>query len=66
MTKNQSAVLLGRRGGKARAKSLSASQRSLQARRAVQARWAKLKESKEVLPVVVPVTVEDRPSFVVF
>ncbi|HLJ13434.1 MAG TPA: hypothetical protein VKV15_02985 [Bryobacteraceae bacterium] len=41
--KNASAVALGRRGAKARMKKLTSEQRSEIARRAVQARWAKVK-----------------------
>lgn len=48
--KNPAAVALGRlgglKGGKARAKKLTAEQRSEIARRAVVARWAKRKEKK--------------------
>jgi len=48
--KNAAAVALGREGGKkggpARAASLSSKQRSESARKAVQARWAKAKELK--------------------
>ncbi|HEV2323844.1 MAG TPA: hypothetical protein VGS10_07820 [Terracidiphilus sp.] len=39
--KNPAAVSLGRKGGEARAKSLTAEQRSEAARKAVKARWAK-------------------------
>jgi hypothetical protein len=39
--KNAAAVLLGRRGGKATAKNLTAEQRKVSARLAAQARWAK-------------------------
>ena len=46
--KNPYAVALGRRGGKARVKSLSPEERSAAARKAVLARWAKAKkESSE-------------------
>jgi hypothetical protein len=41
MAKNPAAVALGRKGGKARAKALTKTQRSEAARKAVQARWAK-------------------------
>jgi len=41
--KNKYAAALGKKGGKARAKSLSAQQRSEGARQAVLARWAKAK-----------------------
>lgn len=41
--KNTAAVELGRRGGKARARKLTAEQRSEAARKAVEARWAKLR-----------------------
>jgi len=41
--KNPHAVALGRKGGKARAKNLTAEQRSGEARKAVLARWAKAK-----------------------
>jgi len=41
--KNKYAVGLGRKGGKARAKSLTAKERSESARKAVLARWAKEK-----------------------
>lgn len=40
--KNPAAVALGRRGAKARLKSLTSEQRSAQARLAVQARWSKI------------------------
>jgi len=43
MKKNPYAVALGRKGGKARAKSLTKQQRSEEARKAVLARWAKAK-----------------------
>jgi hypothetical protein len=39
--KNAAAVALGRRGGYARAKKLTPEERSLSARKAVEARWAK-------------------------
>jgi len=49
--KNQHAVALGRlgglKGGKARAKKLTAKQRSESARHAVKARWAKAKGEKK-------------------
>lgn len=41
--KSRAAIELGRRGGKARAKNMTAEQRSEQARAAVKARWAKQK-----------------------
>ncbi len=41
--KNEAAVQLGRRGGKATAKKLTAEQRKQSARKAAQARWAKRK-----------------------
>jgi len=41
--KNQHAVALGRKGGQKRAKNLTAEQRSEGARKAVLARWAKVK-----------------------
>jgi len=41
--KNQHAVALGRKGGKARAKRLTDQERSEAARKAVLARWAKRK-----------------------
>jgi hypothetical protein len=41
--KNPHAVALGRKGGKARAKSLSSQERTEGARKAVLARWAKVK-----------------------
>jgi hypothetical protein len=41
--KNQHAVALGKKGGKARAKNLSSQARSEGARKAVLARWAKAK-----------------------
>jgi hypothetical protein len=50
MVKNKAAVALGRRGGKkggpARAAKLTAAQRSDSARKAVQARWAKVREER--------------------
>lgn len=42
--KNPAAVALGKKGGKARAKKLTAKELSDQGRRAIQARWAKTKE----------------------
>jgi hypothetical protein len=42
-TKNAAAVALGRKGGKARAEKLTPEQRSESARKAVEARWAKLR-----------------------
>jgi len=39
--KNPAAVALGRKGGKARLKTMTAEQRSESARKAVQARWKK-------------------------
>lgn len=42
--KNPAAVALGRKGGKAYAKNTSPEQRKESARRAAQARWAKLKK----------------------
>jgi len=41
--KNPHAVALGKKGGKARAKNLTSEQRSEGARKAVLARWQKLK-----------------------
>ncbi len=41
MPKNPAAVELGRKGGNARAKALSAAQRKLIAQKAAKARWAK-------------------------
>ena len=41
--KNKAAVALGRKGGKARAKKMTAKQRSEAARMAVRTRWAKKK-----------------------
>jgi hypothetical protein len=40
--KHPGAVALGRRGGRKRAQNLSAGEREAQARKAVQARWAKI------------------------
>ena len=42
-TKNSYAVEFARKGGKARAKKLTAEQRKTSARKAAQARWAKQK-----------------------
>jgi len=42
--KNPAAVELGRKGGKARAKNMTAEQRRESARKAVDARWAKTRE----------------------
>lgn len=42
--KNAAAVALGRKGGHARAKKLTPEERSDSARKAVEARWAKLKK----------------------
>jgi hypothetical protein len=51
MKKNAAAVALGRlgglKGGKARAASLTAAERSASARKAVLARWAKAKKAEE-------------------
>ncbi len=51
ITKNPVAVALGRKGGKkggpARAAKLTAVQRSESARKAVQARWARVKQPRE-------------------
>ena len=44
--KNRAAAELGSRGGKARAKKLSKEERSEQARKAVQARWARTKNQE--------------------
>jgi hypothetical protein len=41
--KNAAAVALGRKGGKARARRLTPAQRSEAARKAVEARWARLR-----------------------
>jgi hypothetical protein len=43
--KNKHAVALGKKGGTARAKNMTAKERSEGARKAVQARWSKLKKS---------------------
>lgn len=43
--KNPAAVTLGRKGGRARAKKLTAEERSDAARKAVEARWAKIDAS---------------------
>jgi hypothetical protein len=43
--KNQAAVSLGRKGGKARAKKLTAKQRKEGAQKAALARWAKVKKN---------------------
>jgi hypothetical protein len=43
--KNPAAVALGRKGGQARAKSLTPQERSASARKAVEARWAKIDAS---------------------
>jgi len=42
--KNQAAVALGRKGGRARARNMTPEQRADAARKAVQARWAKTRE----------------------
>lgn len=42
--KNPAAVALGRKGGKARAKNMTAEQRRDSARKAIDARWAKTRE----------------------
>jgi hypothetical protein len=47
MKKNKAAVLLGRKGGKARAAKLSPQERSASARKAANARW---KTEKKVKP----------------
>lgn len=44
MAKDKAAVALGRKGGKARAKALTAKERSEAARAAVKARWGKAKK----------------------
>ena len=43
--KNKAAAALGKKGGRARAKSMTAKQRSEAARKAVEARWSKEKAS---------------------
>jgi hypothetical protein len=45
--KDPAAVALGRRGGLARAKTMSARQRSEASRYAVNVRWAKAKQAKQ-------------------
>jgi hypothetical protein len=45
--KNQAAVALGRKGGKATAQNRTAQERSEAARKAVEARWAKTKDLVE-------------------
>lgn len=45
MAKNQAAVSLGRKGGKAYVKNHSAHERKAAARRAAEARWAKQKKA---------------------
>ena len=45
--KNPAAVALGRRGGKARGRRLTAERRSEIARKAARARWAKAKARKK-------------------
>lgn len=56
--KDPAAVALGRKGGKkggpARAAKLTAKQRSESARKAVQARWAKVREAKDYVAVKRP------------
>jgi hypothetical protein len=47
--KNAAAVALGRRGGNATAKSLTAAQRKSSARRAAEARWAQEKAELKTL-----------------
>jgi hypothetical protein len=44
--KNKYAVALGKKGGKARAKSMTAKERSEAAKSAVEARWAKTRAEK--------------------
>jgi hypothetical protein len=46
-TKSQAAAMLGRLGGTARAKSLSQQDRAESARKAAEARWAKLRQLKK-------------------
>lgn len=46
MTKNQAAVELGRKGGKARVKKQTPEQRTASARNAALARWAKRGKKK--------------------
>jgi hypothetical protein len=47
--KDAAAVALGRKGGQARAKNLTPDQRSAAARKAVEARWAKIDETLRAL-----------------
>jgi len=47
MSKNPAAVALGRRGGKAYAKNTTPRERQDSARRAAQARWAKVKKDSD-------------------
>jgi len=49
--KNPAAVALGRRGGRATARNLTAEERSAKMRRAAEARWAKTKAELERLTV---------------
>jgi hypothetical protein len=44
--KDRAAVALGRKGGKATAKKLTAEERTASARKAAEARWVKAKEAK--------------------
>jgi len=45
--KDPAAVALGRRGGQARARNMTAQQRKEAARKAIQARWAKAKKKSQ-------------------
>jgi hypothetical protein len=45
--KNPAAVALGRKGGKARLRTMTPEERSEAAKKAVEARWKKAKESKQ-------------------
>jgi hypothetical protein len=49
--KNPAAVALGRRGGRATARNLSAEERSAKMRRAAEARWAKTKAELQKLTI---------------
>jgi hypothetical protein len=45
--KDPAAVALGRKGGKARLKTMTAEQRSASAKKAIAARWKKQKEASQ-------------------
>ncbi len=61
MAKDKLAVQFGRKGGKARARKLTAEELSAAGRKAVEARWAR----RSVLPPSQPVPIVDGPGIAI-